>query len=56
MQQILPERAAYKLCGSPVRELFIEEECEREALEKHAKELVHIELDSLSYQWTQVRL
>jgi len=53
-QRILPERAAYKLCGSPVRELFIQEDTEKAQLIKRAQTLPKVDIDTQTYQWAQV--
>lgn len=53
-RHVLPERAVHRLCGEPVRELFVTDCEERTSLMARVATLPRIELDEVAYQWAHV--
>jgi len=52
-RKILPECAAHKLCGPPVRELFVAADKVTATVDA-AKEFPRVDMDEVAFQWTQV--
>jgi len=50
---ILPETAMYQLCGQPVRQLFVVDEAERQAIVEDSQSDPMIELSKVDLQWLQ---
>jgi hypothetical protein len=55
IQNLLPERAAHKLCGSPVRELYVLDTTTQATLMEAATTILpRLHIDRPSFEWVQV--